>query len=41
MYTEIVVKLIEHGYTEDTAKRIAEIITDYGWESIRDILNQL
>jgi predicted Ser/Thr protein kinase len=41
MYTEIVEKLIEAGYTEDSANRIAEIITDYGWESIRDILNEL
>jgi predicted Ser/Thr protein kinase len=41
MYTELVEKLIEAGYTEDSANRIAEIITDYGWEFIRDILNEL
>lgn len=41
MYTEIVEKLIEAGYSEDTANRIAEVITDWGWECIRDILNDL
>jgi hypothetical protein len=41
MYEKIVNKLMEQGYSEDTSNRIAEVITDYGWETIRNILNEL
>lgn len=41
MYTKIVKKIMEAGYSVDAANSIAEVITDYGWERIRDILNDL
>lgn len=41
VYDKIKESLIERGYSEDTANRIAEVITDYGWMDIRDILNNL
>ena len=41
MYYEIKQALLDKGFSEDQANRIAEILYDYGWEEIRDVLNTL
>lgn len=41
MFEKIMNALIDRGYNEDSASRIAELIVDYGWSEIRDILNNL
>lgn len=41
IYDQIIEKLIENGISESGASRLAEFITDYGWDSVRDALNQV
>jgi hypothetical protein len=41
MYQEIKDKLIEKGFSEDTACRLAEFINDAGWDTVRDALNEI
>ena len=33
--------LLDNGYADDTASMLAEKLIDWGWEDIRDILNNL
>lgn len=33
--------LIDKGFTDDTASMLAEKLYDWGWEDIRDVLNNL
>lgn len=41
MYEKIAQRLINLGYSENSAYRIAEVITDYGVDQIRDVLIEL
>lgn len=41
MYEKIAKALIENGYTEGSSYKIAEVLVDYGWSDIREILNTL
>jgi SOS response regulatory protein OraA/RecX len=41
MYQEIKNKLQQKGFSEETASRLAEFINDAGWDSVRDVLNEL
>lgn len=41
MYQEIIDKLIEKGFSEETASRLAEFINDAGWDTVRDALNEI
>ena len=41
MYTEIMEKLLEKGFSEETASRLAEFINDAGWDTVRDALNEI
>jgi hypothetical protein len=41
MYQEIIDKLVEKGFSEETASRLAEFINDAGWDTVRDALNEI
>jgi hypothetical protein len=40
-YDKIKQGLIDAGFSEDTANRLAEVLFDWGWEEIRDVLNNI
>ena len=40
-FDKIRIALMDHGYADSTASMLAEKLTDWGWEDIRDILNLL
>jgi len=41
MFQRIYDSLIEKGFGDDTATRLAEFINDAGWDTVRDALNEI
>lgn len=41
MYKEIEKELLDRGFSEETACRLAEFINDAGWDTVRDALNSI
>ena len=41
MYQQIIDRLVEKGFSEETSSRLAEFITDAGWDTVRDALNEI